>query len=136
MTATFAPDPQLADRPGPSTDPSVLMANAIRALSMDAVQQANSGHPGAPMQDGEHSGRRVQVQGTAVTNHRACTRWDQVVADQFLDAEPVDLGQPVEPGGQRLTLARWWVQGPPTAQAGAALCRCQLSPGDSVGHAR
>jgi transketolase len=26
-----------------------LMANAIRALSMDAVQQANSGHPGAPM---------------------------------------------------------------------------------------
>ena len=24
-------------------------ANAIRALSMDAVQQANSGHPGAPM---------------------------------------------------------------------------------------
>ncbi|SET11985.1 transketolase [Thorsellia anophelis] len=26
-----------------------LYANAIRALSMDAVQQANSGHPGAPM---------------------------------------------------------------------------------------
>ncbi len=25
------------------------LANAIRALSMDAVQQANSGHPGAPM---------------------------------------------------------------------------------------
>ena len=25
------------------------MANAIRALAMDAVQQANSGHPGAPM---------------------------------------------------------------------------------------
>ena len=31
-----------------STDTS-LMANAIRALAMDAVQQANSGHPGAPM---------------------------------------------------------------------------------------
>jgi transketolase len=30
-------------------DPSTLMANAIRALAMDAVQQANSGHPGAPM---------------------------------------------------------------------------------------
>ena len=30
------------------TDRRVL-ANAIRALSMDAVQQANSGHPGAPM---------------------------------------------------------------------------------------
>ena len=26
-----------------------LMAHAIRALSMDAVQQAHSGHPGAPM---------------------------------------------------------------------------------------
>ena len=26
-----------------------LMANAIRALAMDAVQAANSGHPGAPM---------------------------------------------------------------------------------------
>ena len=25
------------------------MANAIRVLSMDAVQKANSGHPGAPM---------------------------------------------------------------------------------------
>ena len=32
----------------PVQDPS-LMANAIRALAMDAVQQANSGHPGAPM---------------------------------------------------------------------------------------
>ena len=25
------------------------LANAIRALSMDAVQKASSGHPGAPM---------------------------------------------------------------------------------------
>lgn len=31
----------------PAQDSS--MANAIRALAMDAVQQANSGHPGAPM---------------------------------------------------------------------------------------
>ncbi|MFM9879929.1 MAG: transketolase [Burkholderiaceae bacterium] len=31
------------------TSPTGLMANAIRALAMDAVQQANSGHPGAPM---------------------------------------------------------------------------------------
>jgi transketolase len=30
-------------------EPHTLMANAIRALAMDAVQQANSGHPGAPM---------------------------------------------------------------------------------------
>jgi transketolase len=32
-----------------SNDDTSLMANAIRALAMDAVQQANSGHPGAPM---------------------------------------------------------------------------------------
>ncbi|MBL8381645.1 MAG: transketolase [Burkholderiales bacterium] len=32
-----------------ATVPSALLANAIRALAMDAVQQANSGHPGMPM---------------------------------------------------------------------------------------
>ncbi|MEN9474104.1 MAG: hypothetical protein RIS48_824 [Pseudomonadota bacterium] len=32
-----------------STVNAQTMANAIRALAMDAVQQANSGHPGAPM---------------------------------------------------------------------------------------
>ncbi len=40
-------DPKVAtDASGPLTTD---MANAIRALAMDAVQQANSGHPGAPM---------------------------------------------------------------------------------------
>ncbi len=29
--------------------PKNLLANAIRALAMDAVQKANSGHPGMPM---------------------------------------------------------------------------------------
>ena len=33
---------------GPTLD-LPLMSNAIRALSMDAVQKANSGHPGMPM---------------------------------------------------------------------------------------
>ena len=33
----------------PTTASPNLMANAIRALAMDAVQAANSGHPGAPM---------------------------------------------------------------------------------------
>ena len=33
----------------PNTSNATLMANSIRALAMDAVQQANSGHPGAPM---------------------------------------------------------------------------------------
>lgn len=32
-----------------SISPRFRLANAVRALSMDAVQQANSGHPGAPM---------------------------------------------------------------------------------------
>ena len=31
------------------SSPRTELANAIRALSMDAVQRANSGHPGAPM---------------------------------------------------------------------------------------
>ena len=34
------------DLPSSTVSP---MANAIRALAMDAVQQAKSGHPGAPM---------------------------------------------------------------------------------------
>lgn len=32
-----------------ASQPASLMANAIRVLAMDAVQQANSGHPGMPM---------------------------------------------------------------------------------------
>ncbi|WP_176860875.1 transketolase [Cupriavidus sp. YR651] len=32
-----------------ASQPAKLMADAIRVLAMDAVQQANSGHPGAPM---------------------------------------------------------------------------------------
>src|SRR6266545_2320281 len=42
--------PTLASAPAlrPAPDP-VLLANAIRALAMDAVQAANSGHPGMPM---------------------------------------------------------------------------------------
>ena len=44
---------RVPDTAGPaplsSASCEALMANAIRALAMDAVQQANSGHPGAPM---------------------------------------------------------------------------------------
>ena len=39
-------------RQGQAGTPAVAharMANAIRALAMDAVQAANSGHPGMPM---------------------------------------------------------------------------------------
>ena len=34
---------------GFSTEDYQLAANVIRGLSMDAVQKANSGHPGLPM---------------------------------------------------------------------------------------
>lgn len=34
---------------GSQSNPRLQLANAVRALSMDAVQKANSGHPGAPM---------------------------------------------------------------------------------------
>src|ERR1700734_2997058 len=33
----------------PTAVSDTLLANAIRALAMDAVQKANSGHPGMPM---------------------------------------------------------------------------------------
>ena len=50
MAATELSESPVAapSKTGSTRDP-VLMANAIRALAMDAVQQANSGHPGAPM---------------------------------------------------------------------------------------
>src|SRR5437764_4989704 len=38
---------QRADRP--SRDLDLLCINTMRALAMDAVQKANSGHPGTPM---------------------------------------------------------------------------------------
>jgi transketolase len=38
-----------AVKPAPARDLERDMANAIRALAMDAVQAANSGHPGMPM---------------------------------------------------------------------------------------
>jgi transketolase len=49
MAAILSPDTPIADPEAPGADTTVVMANAVRALAMDAVQQANSGHPGAPM---------------------------------------------------------------------------------------
>jgi len=48
MTAPLAASHAMPS-PESSTVNSSLMANAIRALAMDAVQAANSGHPGMPM---------------------------------------------------------------------------------------
>ncbi len=39
----------MQDRAKSKDKKSILMADAIRFLSMDAVQAANSGHPGMPM---------------------------------------------------------------------------------------
>ena len=39
----------LSPYPAPMKTTNAELANAIRALSMDAVQAANSGHPGMPM---------------------------------------------------------------------------------------
>jgi transketolase len=72
MTATFATHQQLADRSEPATEPTALMANAIRALSMDAVQQANSGHPGAPMGMAEIA---VALWGRHLRHNPANPRW-------------------------------------------------------------
>jgi transketolase len=49
MTAPLtAPDRAPAPLAGAAAD-TALLANALRALAMDAVQAANSGHPGMPM---------------------------------------------------------------------------------------
>ncbi len=42
--------PEVAADPGDAQQAAAArMANAIRALAMDAVEKANSGHPGMPM---------------------------------------------------------------------------------------
>ncbi|MDR2153997.1 MAG: transketolase, partial [Burkholderiaceae bacterium] len=51
---------------------TVQMANAIRALAMDAVQQANSGHPGAPMGMAEMA---VALWGRHLRHNPANPRW-------------------------------------------------------------
>ena len=48
------------------------MANALRALAMDAVQQANSGHPGAPMGMAEMA---VALWGGHLRHNPANPRW-------------------------------------------------------------
>jgi transketolase len=49
MKAAVAQDERHASSAATSPVPHSAMANAIRALAMDAVEQANSGHPGLPM---------------------------------------------------------------------------------------
>jgi transketolase len=51
---------------------AVQMANAIRALAMDAVQKANSGHPGMPMGMAEIA---VALWGRHLSHNPANPRW-------------------------------------------------------------
>jgi len=79
MAAIVSPDSPPVQRQGARAggegttrrSPS-LMANAIRALSMDAVQQANSGHPGAPMGMAEIA---VALWGRHLRHNPANPRW-------------------------------------------------------------
>jgi transketolase len=48
-TATAPPLPASSSASGPSQSLEDLCINAIRVLAMDAVQKADSGHPGTPM---------------------------------------------------------------------------------------
>src|SRR5579872_3917426 len=49
MTATHSPSTEAPPLPTPRDPILREMANAIRALAMDAVEKAKSGHPGMPM---------------------------------------------------------------------------------------
>jgi len=55
-----------------STEDTHLMADAVRALAMDAVQQARSGHPGAPMGMAEIA---VALWGRHLRHNPAHPRW-------------------------------------------------------------
>jgi len=79
MAAIVSPDSPPVQRQGARAGgdattqrSSTLMANAIRALSMDAVQQANSGHPGAPMGMAEIA---VALWGRHLRHNPANPRW-------------------------------------------------------------
>ena len=60
----------------PATD---VRANALRALAMDAVQQANSGHPGAPMGMAEMA---VALWGAHLRHNPANPQWSD--RDRFV----------------------------------------------------
>ena len=59
--------------------PADLMANAIRVLAMDAVQQANSGHPGMPMGMADIA---VALWGRHLSHNPANPRW--INRDRFV----------------------------------------------------
>ena len=60
IMADATPTPAIKTVPKPRDQHLRDMADCIRFLSMDAVQQANSGHPGAPYGHGRHRDRSFQ----------------------------------------------------------------------------
>ncbi len=65
----------IAPPQAPASSTTALMANAIRALAMDAVQQANSGHPGAPMGMAEVAVALWGPQGGHLRHNPANPQW-------------------------------------------------------------
>ena len=59
--------PTVAGQPGRRD-----LANAIRALSMDAVQAANSGHPGMPMGMADIAAWTASIRELAATPRALC----------------------------------------------------------------
>ncbi len=73
LERTFAPPMNRpAVKPAPARDLERDMANAIRALAMDAVQAANSGHPGMPMGMAEIA---IALWGRHLRHNPANPRW-------------------------------------------------------------
>src|SRR6218665_2573771 len=75
--AGFATRPKMprfprTPKPMANIQPPPQMANAIRALAMDAVQQANSGHPGPPMGMDDMA---VALSGQHLKHNPADPRW-------------------------------------------------------------
>jgi 6-phosphogluconate dehydrogenase (decarboxylating) len=78
------------------TDTSLdtLCVNTIRTLAMDAVQQANSGHPGTPMANGIEYGLMASyAEGLNILRHA-----DVGKRTRATDAETTRLRDPVSRG--------------------------------------
>ena len=100
-----------------------LMANAIRALSMDAVEKAKSGHPGAPMGMADMA---VALCGQHLQHNPANPQWANrdrfVLSNGHEDLRVIVRSRYKNCGGQNIflaysltthTLLTTWVQ-PPT----------------------
>jgi transketolase len=91
------------------------MANVIRALSMDSVEKANSGHPGLPMGAADMAIDSAKVR----VGLKAAVRqgWDALIADgPFIGMTSFGASAPYKPLYEHFGIA-------PRALAAAALAR-------------